>query len=84
MTGALEIIGKLFLLVAALLAISVSATLMVFSTSYAIEALYNFIRSPNVTRFIELVGAVAMMALTAFIFLISLSGAAAILSDLTD
>jgi H2-forming N5,N10-methylenetetrahydromethanopterin dehydrogenase-like enzyme len=80
----LETVGKILLLIAALLAISASVTLMVFATAHAVEAFLDFIRSPSVTRFAELVGAIVMMALTAFAFLASVSGAAAILSDLTE
>jgi hypothetical protein len=80
----LKTVGKILLLVAALLAISASVTLMVFATAHAVEAFLDFIRSPSIPRFIELVGAVGMMTLTAFMFLISVSGAAAILSDLTE
>jgi hypothetical protein len=80
----LETVGKILLLIAALLAISASVTLMVFATAHAVEAFLDFIRSPSLFRFIELLGAIAMMALTAFAFLASVSGAAAILSDLTE
>jgi H2-forming N5,N10-methylenetetrahydromethanopterin dehydrogenase-like enzyme len=75
---------KLFLLFVALLAISASVTLMVFATAHAVEAFFDFIRSPSITRFLELLGAIIMMALTAFAFLVSVSGAAAILSNLTE
>jgi TRAP-type C4-dicarboxylate transport system permease small subunit len=56
--------------VAALAALSLLATLMVFSTSWALETLHLLLSSPSPARLLELLAALACMCVSALLFLL--------------